>query len=241
MTQPIRFLSLIIVLLLTLLYAHEENEKARWRAWSNAGFASSVSTIGPTGLMRINRITDHTFRDVRLSGYGVGSDSYFHLRYKSSSRYRKPLDRLYYFSTLVFQRNTRNNVSIRYHYNQGLGLFASRYRSGHINVEAGHAFDMADYLNDTRKTSYAKGGLYLDQDIGKMALKVDAEYFHQISDIIDGENLSRTEVFLSLTAPLSPSLYIVLGYELEQIQDNNTRSETVLLLLGWKQKLNWTF
>lgn len=221
------------------LSGHETKEAATWRVWVKPGLASSGSATGPTGLFRINRITENTFHDLRFSGYGLEDDSYFYLRFKSSNKYRKPLDRLYYFSTLSFQRNTRTNIAIRYHYNQGFGYFASQYGSGHINAEIGHAFDMADYLNDTRKASYIKSGIYWDHDAKRMSFKLEAEYFYQISEVIMTDNLSRYEVFISARTMLTRSLSFVIGYEYEQIQDNHTSSGTVLLLLGWNQKLKW--
>jgi len=237
----IRYLVLFYFFSATLILAHDEKEAANWKTWSNAGIASNASTAGLTGIFRINRTTENTFRDVRLFGYALGSDSYFYLRYKSSSKYRKPLDRFYYFSTLSFQRNTINNISLRSHYNQGFGSFLAQYDSGHLNIELGHAFDMADYLNDTRKTSYLKSGIYLDQDIFKSALKMDAEYFYQISEIVEKENLSRYEIIVSWTRPLPKNMYVTLGYELEHIQNNDTQSSSLFILLGWKQRLKWTF
>lgn len=237
---PSSFIVPVLLLCGQLITGHDVKEDASWKTWVNGGLASSGSIAGPTGLFRINRVTTSTFRDLRLSGYGLGDDSYFYLRFKSSSKYRQPLDRLYYFSTLSFQRNTRNNIALRNHYNQGFGFFASQYDNGHVNVELGHAFDMADYLNDTRKTSYLKSGLYWDQDIQRVSIKLDAEYFYQISEVTQGENLSRYEVFLSVRAMLTRSLSFVIGYEYEQIQDNNTGSGTVIFLLGWNQKLKWT-
>ena len=232
---------IFLSLLIPKLVAHDVKEEARWKTWANGGLASGGSQTGPTGLFRINRVTSSSFRDLRFSGYGIGKDSYFNLRYKSSSKYRKPFDRLYYFSTLLFQRNTRNNVAIRNHYNQGFGVFATNYGNGHINLELGHAFDMADYLNDTRKTSYVKSGFYWDHDLSKFSIKLETEYFYQISDVIENENLSRYEINFSLKMVLSRSLFVVGGYEIEHIQDNNTQSGTVLILLGWNHPLNWTF
>lgn len=244
MSRPLnRRVKIIIPVLLILthfLFGHDIKEQAAWKTWGNAGLASTRSSVGPTGLLRLNRVTSSTYRDLRMSAYGLGNDSYYNLRLKSSSKYRPPLNRLYYFATLSFQRNTRNNIAIRNHYNQGFGFFAAQYDGGHVNTELGHAFDMADYLNDTRKTSYIKSGFYWDHDVKRISIKLDAEYFYQISEVVNQENLSRFEILFSGKMMLTRSLSCILGYEYEHIQDNNTRSGTVIFLLGWNQKLKWT-
>ena len=55
---------------------------------------------------------------------------------------------------------TRVDMNFQYHCNQGFGYFANQYKNGLINIEIGHGFDMSDYLNATRKTSYIKSGIF---------------------------------------------------------------------------------
>lgn len=193
---------------------------------------------GSLGYYRLNRRTSQTFRDLRLFAYELDRNSFVYLRYKSSVRFRT-LPMLYNFTTLSFRRNTRAGVLLRYHYNQGVGVFLLDYKTGHINSELAQAFDMSDYLNDTRKTSYVKGGLYWDNDTRWFSTKLEVEYFYQISEVVEA-NQTRTQLMAEVIVPVKRRLSIILGYEMEVYPGTDRQdADSRYLLLGWKQPLAW--
>ena len=67
------------------------------------------------------------------------------------------------------------------------------YKDGHVITEISHAYDMSDYLNNNRKTSYARSGIYWDYSSKFFGSKLEFEYFYQISEVVE-ENLSRTQI-----------------------------------------------
>ena len=135
-------------------------DSAKWKHYVRGGGVQVTNDNGLSGYYRINRSSRYTFGDIRLYLYGLQNNSYVFIRYKSSSKYRR-WPRFYRFSTIAYQKNTQAGVALRYHFNQGLGIFVLPYTQGHIITEIAHAYDMSDYLNDNRRTSYARGGLYL--------------------------------------------------------------------------------
>lgn len=215
----------------------DSSEVPLWKQYARLGFVHDEGLQGVSGYYRLNRRTELTFRDLRLFTYALGKDSYVFLRYKSSNKYRR-LSWLYNFTTLFYQRNTRANVSLRYHFNQGLGAFVHQSATGHITVELGQAYDMSNYLDSDRKTSYLKTGLYWDQDLSRLSTKWEAEYFYQISEVVEA-NLSRTQLQGELLYSLGRGFSVIVGYELEYYSSRR-RPESWYVELGWKQPLQWS-
>jgi hypothetical protein len=212
----------------------------QWKHYARLGLVEGQETTGGVGYYRLNRRTRYTFRDLRLFAYELDRNAYVYLRYKSSDRFHR-LSYLYRFTTLAFQRNTRAGVALRYHYNQGMGLFLLDYRRGHINVELAHAYDMSDYLNDTRKTSYVKGGFYWDHDAPRFSTKLEVEYFYQISEVVE-VNLTRTQLFGEVRLPLTGKLALVGGYEVEVYPGaRRPNPASWSLVLGWRKPLTWSW
>jgi hypothetical protein len=84
------------------------------------------------------------------------------------------------------------------------------YKTGHINSEIAHAYDMSDYLNDTRKTSYIKGGFYWDHDAPRFSTKVELEYFYQISEVVE-TNLTRTQLMAEMIVPIKSNFSLIIS------------------------------
>ncbi len=222
-----------LILLLTLLPAEENTENAaKWSQYARSGLTHDQNVNGGHIYFRIKRTTSNTFRDLRMFGYGLGGDSYIYLRYKSSLKYSH-FGRLYNFTTVSYQKNTRAELNLRYHFNQGLGFFLSKYKNGHINAELGHAYDMSDYLNDTRKTSYLKSGFYWDHSIQNVSIKLDAEWFKQISEIVEAA-LSRFQFFSELSYPVNNHFALIIGFEQDYYTENNNHAQSYYISLGWK-------
>ena len=108
-----------------------------------------------------------------------------------------------------------------------------------INTEIGLAYDISDYLNESRKTSYLKSGLYWDQDFKDFEIKLEIEHYHQISDIIEDANLSRFEMLFEIYWPIDDNWRVVLGYETEQFEySDNTINSSKYISIGYHDILN---
>jgi len=227
-----RFSALII--LFTILAAEENIENnAKWSQYARGGLTRDQKVDGGHIYCRVKRETSNTFRDLRMFSYNLGGDSYIYLRYKSSLKYSQ-LGRLYNFTTVSYQKNTRADLDLRYHFNQGLGYFLSDYKDGHINTELGHAYDMSDYLNDTRKTSYVKSGIFWDHSRQNTSLKLEAEWFVQISEIVEAD-LSRFQFFSEVSYNINNHFAFIIGFEQDYYTENNNHPQSYYISLGWKR------
>ena len=216
----------------------QKDSTLTWKHYTRGGIANTDSTIGGFAYYRINRQTDNTFRDLRVFSYSLKNDSYIYIRYKTSDKYSSyPF--FYRYTTTSYRKNTRANVDLQYHFNQGLGYFINNYKNGLINVEIGHAFDISDYLNATRKTSYLKSGLFWDHDTKWFSTKFEAEHFQQISEIVEN-NLSRNQFLFEIIIPFKKNFSVNLNYELEDYL-NKTQVEvySTTIAIEWKGNLSW--
>ena len=229
-----KFALILIGLGFAVLAAEEQTlEDVHWTQYARGGLSHDLGINGGHAYYRINRKTLSTFQDLRLFGYSLSNDSYIYLRYKSSIKYN-PSGRLYNFTTIAYQKNTRADLDLRYHFNQGFGYFINDYEQGLVHAEIGHAYDMSNYLNDTHKTSYLKSGLFWDHDMNKISLKVDAEWFKQISDVVDSD-LSRFQFFAELTYRINKSLALIAGVEQDYYTETKQHPQSYYISLGWRK------
>ena len=100
---------------------------------------------------------------------------------------------------------------------------------------------MSDYLNDTRKTSYLKGGLFWDFDISRVSFALDFEYFHQISDILPNEtSLSRSELSAEMNLWVREPWLLTVGYEQEFYRAGVRRDvRSIYLAIGFQRPVDW--
>ena len=189
-----------------------------WKHYARGGIVIADSTSGGLGYYRINRRSETIFRDLRLFAYGLKNDAFIYLRYKSSDKYETH-PKFYRYTTTSYRKNTRAGVDLQYHFNQGLGMFVKKYKSGLMNLEIGHAFDMSNYLNETRKTSYVKTAFFWDHDGSGFSTKLELEHFRQISEI-NVNNLSRNQYMFVLIIPLKNSVSLNMIYEMENYLEN---------------------
>ena len=132
-------------------------------------------------------------------------------------------------------------MDLQYHYNQGFGYFLNQYDNGLINIEIGHGFDMSDYLNATRKTSYIKGGIFWDHDASFFSTKLEFEHFQQISEIVES-NLSRNQYILEVLFPYKESLFFNINLEVEDfIIPKQTDASSLTIALGWRGNITKAF
>ena len=235
---------LFVAAITTIVMGQEAiSDPANWKHYVRGGGVQVPNDKGLSSYYRINRSSKYSFGDLRLYVYGLQDDSYVFIRYKSSSKYRR-WPRFYRFSTIAYQKNTQAGVALRYHFNQGLGLFLIPYTKGHIISEIAHAYDMSDYLNDNRRTSYARGGLYWDHDTKWFSTKLEVEYFHQISEEVD-ENLSRTQAMAEIIMPITKGFSATIIFEIESYTDKDIavaiNQGSMSFSLGWKGTIPWTW
>ena len=235
---------LFVAAITTIVMGQEAiSDPANWIHYVRGGGVQVPNDKGLSGYYRINRSSKYSFGDLRLYVYGLQDDSYVFIRYKSSSKYRR-WPRFYRFSTIAYQKNTQAGVALRYHFNQGLGLFLIPYTKGHIISEIAHAYDMSDYLNDNRRTSYARGGLYWDHDTKWFSTKLEVEYFHQISEEVD-ENLSRTQAMAEIIMPITMGFSAIIIYEIESYRNRVITvpldQGSVSFSVGWKGSIPWAW
>jgi hypothetical protein len=189
-----------------------------WKHYARGGIVIADSTSGGLGYYRINRRSETIFRDLRLFAYGLKNDAFIYLRYKSSDKYETH-PKFYRYTTTSYRKNTRAGVDLQYHFNQGFGMFVKEYKNGLMNLEIGHAYDMSNYLNETRKTSYVKTAVFWDHDGSAFSTKLELEHFRQISEI-NVNNLSRNQYMFELIIPLKNSVSLNMIYEMENYLEN---------------------
>ena len=103
---------------------------------------------------------------------------------------------------------------------------------------------MSDYLNDNRRTSYVRGGLYWDHDTKWVSTKLEVEYFHQISEEVE-ENLSRIQAIAEIIMPVTKDFSAIIIYEIESYRDKDIAvtidQGSLSFSLGWKGTIPWTW
>ena len=229
---------------ITVLWAHDPKENpSQWKIYLRGGIVSvDENNLGGATYSRLKRTTGYTFQDVRFFGHIFKEDQDIRVRYKFSE-ISLNLPRFYNFTTVSFQRNSLVNVDLRYHYNQGLGLFLSNTDSGNMTAEMGIAYDMSDYLEDTRKTSYLKTAFSYDLNTKNISTKLELEYFHQISDIVNENNLSRFQILGELHWSFYKNMKLIGGIyqELPGNKSYNEKQALLYLTIAFNKPLKWHY
>ena len=230
----------ITLLLFSVVFSHQIDDDVNWKQYYRGSYiVNEHRDYGFGGYYRLKRTTQYTFRDFRAYLHFIKDDSYKKLRYKSSNKFRE-FDRFYNYSTISIDQNSKVGVDIRYHGNQGIGFFINESASGHLNIELALAYDISDYLNNSRKTSYIKSGLYWDQEFNDYEIKLELEYYYQITDLIDNIDLSRLELLFEVYFPINDDLQLILGYELERFElSDNELNSSVFLSVGYSDFFNF--
>ena len=223
-----------IIFLLFFTTVTGQADSTNWKHYFRLGSAGVDSSTGAFGYYRLNMQNKTAFRDLRFFSYSLDQNSFVHLRYKSSDKYiSRP--NFYRYTITSFRKNTRANLNLQYHFNQGFGYFIKDYDNGLINAEFGHAFDTSDYLNATRKTSYLKTGIFWDHNTNYFSSKLEIEYFEQISEVIENK-LSRGQYLLQLIIPMNKNYFVNINFEKEEFFDKNqTDASSISLAIQWNK------
>lgn len=234
----------VLFVTIAVLWAHDpESDSPHWKTYLRGGLVNiDQNSLGLATYFRIKRTTNYTFGDVRLYAHIFEIDQDIRVRYKSS-RIPIRLPWLYNFTTVSYQRNTLVDVKLRYHYNQGLGWFIRKTDSGNMTAEMGIAYDMSDYLEDTRKTTYLKSAFTYDKSVRNIDAKLELDYFYQISDEVNEKNQSRFQILGELYWNIYQNLKLIGGMYQELPSDKSYNEQRVLLYfaLGFNKPLEWNY
>ena len=219
--------------------SHDPNkEQLEWKQYYRIGSVFSASSnAGVSGYGRLKRTTKYTFRDIRFFGHFFNKDTEIKIRQKSSRQFLT-FDSIYSFNTLLYEKNTILNVNLRYHYNQGLGWFMQRSKSGNMTLETGVAFDNSDYLNNQQKTTYGRGGLSFDRTMRSLSTKFEIDYYYQISEIVASSSLSRIQVLSELQWAVNSRIGLMGGFTWD-IQEEDS-DPSIFLTISFIDPLNWS-
>ena len=111
-----------ILLLCSILFSHQIEDYPKWKKYYRGTFIGEGSEYGYGGYLRLKRTTHHTFKDLRVFLHFIGAESFKKIRYKDSSKFRD-FDQFYNYTTISIDQNTKVDVALRYHGNQGFGMF----------------------------------------------------------------------------------------------------------------------
>ena len=215
--------NILYLILFSFLLSHDTNLTSSWKQYFRGSYIVDESGgKGFGGYFRLNKKNNYTFRDFRAYLHFVDDYQYKKIRYKSSNKFLDFMN-LYNFSTVSIDQNSKIGVNIRYHGNQGIGFFLKETKNTRLNTEIALSYDISDYLNDSRKTSYIKSGMYYDKIFKENEIKLEIEYYSQITDLIDEIDLSRFEFLFESHFNINESLDFIIGYELESF---NTTDES---------------
>ena len=228
-----------IFLIVSCALSHDPNkEQLEWKQYYRIGSVFSASSnAGVSGYGRLKRTTKYTFRDIRFFGHFFNKDTEIRIRQKSSRQFLT-FDSIYSFNTLLYEKNTILNVNLRYHYNQGVGWFMQRSKSGNMTLETGVAFDNSDYLNNQQKTTYGRGGLSFDRTMKSLSTKFEIDYYYQISEIVASSSLSRIQVLSELQWAVNSRIGLMGGFTWD-IQEEDS-DPSIFLTISFIDPLNWS-
>ena len=211
----------VFLFLLSYLFAHNSDEKnIVWNNFVRLGVVSNteIDQTGLSSFYRMKRVTDNTFRDLRIYAHFFKSVSEIRIRSKSSNKYDFNSN-LYHFTTYVYHKSGEN---LRYHFNQGLGALIKNESQGNITSEIGWAYDKSDFIESDEKTTYLKSAITIDRGFSKFKTKAEFEYYHQISEVVLF-NLSRFQTILEFQFLINENWSTVLGIDREVYTESSNR------------------
>jgi hypothetical protein len=231
----------LLFVISSLLFAHyPEESKPAWKQYYRFGIVNNVSSLGFSNYARLKRTTQNSFNDIRFFGNFFENNTNLIIRQKSSRKLLS-LNKFYSFNTLLLEKNTLEDVYIRYHSNQGFGLFIKEMNIIDLNIELGIAFDNSDYLNNQKKTSYFKAGSFIDVKLKPTTLKFELEYFKQVIIEFENYNLSRVNFLGEFIIPLKKELSLTFGLINQSYLENIFKNESNFIFanLSFSKHLGW--
>jgi len=231
----------LFFILTPFLFSHEPiKSKPNWKNYYRLGAVNNNSSFGFSSYNRLKRTTNDTYNDFRFFGNFFKKNTILILRQKSS-RMIFSFKNFYSFNTVKLEKNTFNDVNIRYQSNQGLGYLIKDYKRINLNIELGITFDNSDYLNSQQKRSYLKTGNTIDLNLKKMKFKFEIDYFKQINKDTSNYDFSRIDLLLEASIPIKKNINLIFGI-LNQTNSQNIYSfenNLFFINLSNSKNLNW--
>ena len=226
----------VTLVALSFLFAHDpNNQKIILDDFIRIGFVSNVQ-IEQNGLgshYRLKRITKNTFRDLKMYAHFFDSLSEIKMRIKSSNKYDFNPN-LYHFTTYNYHKSGNN---LRYHFNQGVGALLKNSQKGNFTSEIGWAYDKSDFIDSDEKTTYLKSAVSFDRNFEKLKMKLELEYYHQISELLIVD-LSRFETNLEFQYKINKYWDAVFSLDREVYTEskNQFRSNPTTIFISLNRK-----
>ena len=215
-----------------------ELESVEWRQYYRIGLVqSNLFNSGLKGFSRLKRTTLKTFKDLRFYIHNYDKETEIRTRYKSSRRFMK-YDDIYFFSTIVYEKNTVANGNLRYLYNQGVGHFIADKNNYNLTYELGLAYDNSDYLNSQIRTSFLKNSISLDVFSRNIKGKLEVDHFNQISDKIHNKSLSRLQILGEFQLSINNLFDIVIG-SFQEYQNKKIIHNSISMAFSISKPINW--
>ena len=211
----------VTLVALSFLFAHDpDNEKIVIDDFIRIGLVSNaeIEQNGLGSFYRLKRVTNNTFRDLKMYAHFFDSRSELKMRVKSSNKYDFNSN-LYHFTTYSYHKSGNN---LRYHFNQGVGFLLRNTKKGNFTSEVGWAYDKSDFIDSDEKTTYIKSAISLDQNFEKLKIKLELEYYDQISEILVFD-LSRFETNLEIQYKLNKYWDAVFSLDREVYTENENQ------------------
>ncbi len=215
-----------------------ELESVEWRQYYRIGLVqSNLFNSGLKGFSRLKRTTLKTFKDLRFYIHNYDKETEIRTRYKSSRRFMK-YDDIYFFSTIVYEKNTVANGNLRYLYNQGVGHFIADKNNYNLTYELGLAYDNSDYLNSQIRTSFLKNSISLDVFSRNIKGKLEVDHFNQISEKIHNKSLSRLQILGEFQLSINNLFDIVIG-SFQEYQNKKIIHNSISMAFSISKPINW--
>jgi len=79
--------------------------------------------------------------------------------------------------------------------------------------------------------------------MGKYETKIEVDYFHQVSKLVDNTDLSRIQLVAEAQWSIKKGVAFIIGFTEDFFKDESFSIETpsVFLTFAFKRPLNWTF
>ena len=231
--------NLYFYLFLSIALGHDpEAESLKWKQYYRIGLVqSNIFDSGLKGFSRLKRTTVKTFKDLRFYIHSYDKETEIRTRYKSSRRLMK-YDDIYFFNTILYEKNTLTNDNLRYLYNQGVGYFISNRNNCNLTFELGPAFDNSDYLNSQIRTTFLKNSFSFDVFLKNVKGKLEVDYFNQINKKINNKALHRLQILGDFRLSINSLFDVIIG-NFQEYQNKKIMNNSISIAFSISKPINW--
>ena len=226
--------------LISIALGHDpEVESVDWKQYYRVGVVrSDLFDSGLKGFSRLKRTTFKTFKDLRFYFHNYDKETETRIRYKSSRRFTKYND-IYFFSTILYEKNTIAKGNLRYLYSQGVGYFIFDKNNYNLTYELGPAFDNSDYLNSQIRTSFLKNSFSFDVFLKNIKGKLEIDHFNQVSEKINDESLSRLQILGEFQLSINNLFDMIVG-NFQEYQNKKIVHNNISIAFSISRPIDWS-